>query len=166
MENIESNKNNVCKNCGIALISGEEELCFRCWLNQETKRLEQEENKKQPSSSEKTDKESPQIKPKKEKPSFLDIGCSIFAIIGIIIILLCTMDYVIDFLKNFIDTSKIIGDGNILIGIIILPLAIWGGIQMFRGFCEMCDSRKIDSALSFIFTILGYIALFYILTQL
>lgn len=164
MENNELNKNRACKNCGATLISGEEELCFRCWLEQESKRLKQENPKNQTPSNEEVNKDIPSIND--NKYSLKDMGWILWGIISVIIILIFVIIGMARYFSNFINMAENISNGNIIVGIILLPLAIWGGIQMFRGFCEMCDNGKINSSLSFISTIAGYIALFYALTRI
>ena len=62
----------------------------------------------------------------------------------------------------------IIGNGSLLKGVIILPFAIAGFINVFRGFCynleQTEDKNKIKKYWQFviylIFTILSYVALF------
>lgn len=82
-----------------------------------------------------------------------------FAILLLIIIVANVLG-LIDVFSGFVKIAKNIGNGNLILGICLLPFAIWGGIQIFRGFCEMGDTGKIDSAWQMISTILGFVALF------
>ena len=81
-------------------------------------------------------------------------------VILILIIVAVNVGGIIDVFSGFIKTAKNIGNGNLILGLCLLPFAIWGAVQIFRGFCEMGDAGKIDSAWQMISTILGFVALF------
>ncbi len=69
---------------------------------------------------------------------------------------------ILGYCVNFI---KIVGKGSLIIGIVILPLSIYGAIQIFRGFCALCDQDKISSHWNFILTIISILTLLFAILQ-
>lgn len=59
---------------------------------------------------------------------------------------------------------KIVGNGSWVIGVILLPLSIYGAIQIFKGFCSLCD-QEINSIWNCILTIASIIALFFAVSR-
>lgn len=150
--------NNTCEKCGRTLDTTEENVCFKCWLQDKQDSLEEEENLNINSH---LNNNTPKNVSAKKQYFLKNIGWIIVSIIGVLIIVCATLFDMIKIFSNFIDIANNIGNGNLIVGIIVLSLAFWGAVQIFRGFCEMCDSGKIASTLNAILTIAGYIALLY-----
>ena len=110
------------------------------------------------------DKALQKIYPIEEKEKSKKVNLIYYFTITIFLFLIAISIY-----SMFCKTKNIlyvVGSGNWLIGLLILPFALFGAFQIIRGFGELCDSGKINSTVSIIFTILGYLAFFYTITTI
>lgn len=155
------NDNKICKKCGKTLDIYDEEICFRCCLQESQENFQfsaEEQNFTQTSKANFYNNSSFQ---KKYRIDFKYILMCILGIISIFIIVGATFFDMMDVFLNIVSLINRIGRGNYFIGTIVFVLAFWGAIQIFRGFCAMCDNGKISSTFNVILTIAGYIALLY-----
>lgn len=106
------------------------------------------------------DENSQNIK-NKIKSILKDVLYAILFIFCILLILFSTgveLYKIGGYCKDFIIT---VGNGSWVVGIILLPLSVYGAIQIVRGFCSLCDEGKINSTWNFILSIASIIALFF-----
>ena len=72
----------------------------------------------------------------------------------------------IGFFQTLLQVIKNIGNGNLILGICLLPFSVWGIIQLVRGFFALCETEKISSVLGAGITLLGFAALFISISNL
>lgn len=86
-------------------------------------------------------------------------------IICITLMILATGIQFYEIFRHCAKFVKIIGNGSWITGVILLPLSIYGVIQIVKGFCSLCDEGKINSTWNCILTIASIIALFFAVSR-
>lgn len=89
------------------------------------------------------------------------IGLALIVIFGLVAMLYSAGVGLYKFFDVCIKFIKNVGNGSWVVGIILLPLSVYGAIQIIRGFCSLCDEGKINSTWNVILTIASILALFF-----